>query len=327
MSSLITVAVPIYKRFEYLPKVFESIRNQDYPNIDLLVSDNGQNGDAVAKMVEQYYGKPFRFRQNPHSVNISQHFNQLVEAARGEYFVLLSDDDEISPNFLSALYERLHNHPEIGVAIGRVTTMDEHDTTLSLPDVPPPPASMTALEFTRLWGQAAYPFVSFVTNMSRTAEIRAAGSYQDFPSGNCIDNCLLTKLIVGRSIAYCHDAIFAHRIYPTSTGKAASCVILGQATRMVLEFLDHDPDLRRYARSNPIEWAEMKREIGRIHWYTYLSRWRTMYRERMTYWEWFRAAFAMPWVPEYYNDALRTLAYSIPPLAAVLTAARRLRTG
>src|SRR5580692_8225700 len=100
---LVTVAIPVYKRFDFLPKAIQCVASQDYPHIELIVSDNGQNGARVPDIVRQHYPGPFRFRQNPATVSIATHFNQLLQEATGEYYVVLCDDDEISANYVSEL--------------------------------------------------------------------------------------------------------------------------------------------------------------------------------------------------------------------------------
>src|SRR5688500_1617447 len=112
MDKLVTIGIPVYKRLEYLPNVLRIVGAQDYPNIDLLVSDNGLNGTAVQDTVVKHYPKPYRFRQNAATVSGSNHWTQLIENANGEYFVLLADDDEITPNFVSTLVRLLEKHPE-----------------------------------------------------------------------------------------------------------------------------------------------------------------------------------------------------------------------
>ena len=65
MSKLVTIGIPIYKRLTTLPQALQSVASQDYPDIELIVSDNGENGNKVKEIVEQCYPRPFRFRQNP----------------------------------------------------------------------------------------------------------------------------------------------------------------------------------------------------------------------------------------------------------------------
>src|SRR4026208_1676554 len=103
MNKLVTIGVPIYKRLDYLPNVLSKVAAQVYPNIDLLVSDNGVNGTKVSDIVKRHYSRPYRFRQNPETVGPSHHFNQLIHNALGEYVVMLVDDDEIPSNFVFGL--------------------------------------------------------------------------------------------------------------------------------------------------------------------------------------------------------------------------------
>ena len=57
MNKLVTVGIPIYKRLEYLPSVLKIVGWQDYPNVELIVSDNGMNGPAVREIVDRYYSR------------------------------------------------------------------------------------------------------------------------------------------------------------------------------------------------------------------------------------------------------------------------------
>lgn len=324
MNSLVTIVIPIYKRLNYLPGVLAALRAQDYPNIELIVSDNGVNGDAVPMIVDAHYDRPYRFRQNLETVTISTHFNQLIEAATGTYFVLLADDDEISPNFVSTLVRQLEINPQVAVALPRVDVMDVagNDMPRNEQRTPPPPL-MTGREFIRIWCRDEYGFVSFATHMARTAEVRAAGGYPDFPSGNSNDNALLAKLILGRLVAYCPGCVFRYRLYETSTGLAAGARTLAEASRQFLHFLNSDQDIRRFIKTNPEEGIEARELLSYLTWMTYFGRWNTMYRNRMSRSEWIAAGFAMPWIPRYYRLVLSEIARSFPPVAALLSLRKR----
>ena len=49
---LVSIGVPIYKRLEYLPSILKMVYAQDYPSIELIISDNGQNGTKVREIIE-----------------------------------------------------------------------------------------------------------------------------------------------------------------------------------------------------------------------------------------------------------------------------------
>ena len=104
---LVTIVIPIFKRLNYLPEILRSVQAQDYPHIELIVSDNGQNGSSIHEVIEACYSRPFRFRQNKQTVDIPTHYQQLLSEAKGEYFIWICDDDLISPNFISELMSTL----------------------------------------------------------------------------------------------------------------------------------------------------------------------------------------------------------------------------
>jgi len=185
---LVTVVIPVYRRFDFLPKAIQCVASQDYPHIQLIVSDNGQNGTRVPEIVRQHYPGLFRFRQNPVPVPIATHFNQLLREAAGEYHVVLCDDDEISSNYISEM--------------------------------------------------------------------------------------------VG-----------------------------------LLEF----------ARAHPGQWAGLKKQLRRMTWETYLDRLESIYRKRLSWPSWFRAAFAMPFIPAYYCALFRSLIREIR--TAAVTSLKKLLPG
>src|SRR5262245_23189300 len=123
-QKLVTVAVPVYKRLDFLSNAIQSVASQDYPNIELIVSDNGMNGTRIPEIVKQNYPRPFRFRQEPATVPLVAHFNHILQDASGHYYVMLCDDDEISPNFVSELAAILQADPRVALAIARQEVMN-----------------------------------------------------------------------------------------------------------------------------------------------------------------------------------------------------------
>lgn len=256
-------------------------------------------------------GRPFRYRRNPATVPLTRHFNQLVEEAQGEYFVLLCDDDEISPRYVSGLASHLAADPEVAVGVSRVELIDESGHRRPKPEAPFPAGVHSSADFIRIWCGHEYDFGSFVTNMARTAGILAAGGYPDFVKGNSIDNALLIALVAGQKVALVEDAVFRYRIYEASTGLAVDYRELGKAQRQFLRYLDRHPALVAYGERHPEGWEDMRSRIVEMAWRTYRHRWKNMYRDRLSTGAWARAAFQMPFIPAYYREVLPHLVKSV----------------
>jgi glycosyltransferase involved in cell wall biosynthesis len=307
MSTLVTIGIPVYHRLRYLPGALRSVAAQNYPNIELIVSDNGANGSNVPEIVAANYSRPYRFRQNPSTVPLPVHFNQLLHEATGDYFVMLADDDEISPNYVSELAGLLDRHPEASLAVGSQEILDENGRVIRrtkgrLPEVLPGPDFFRAAFHTYEYG-----FECFMTFLVRTAELRRFGGYPHTPMGNAADDAVLLKLCLDRSVVLSHRCSFRYRIYQSSYGLSVSLRDLAEAIRRTFLMLDSDPDFRPFAAAHPADWAELKRYLVENKLATYHVRWRDIYRTRLNRFQWVKAAFAFRYSRYYYSRVISTL--------------------
>jgi len=304
---LVTIGVPIYKRLHYLENVLQTVAAQDYPNIDLLVSDNGMNGYKVQQAVDSYYRAPYRFRQNRATVSISQHFNQLIHDARGDYFILLADDDEITPNYVSALVDQLQRHPQASVAISLQETIDDSGKVIRR-SRETNPELLSGPDFIRAaWGTHELGHESFSTLLARTDKLSLCGGFPDFWKGHANDDALLIKLCLDNYVVLNTQCSYRKRFDEASHGWALPIEDLAKGLRDFLHFLDADSSITAYARLHPAEWSQCKYYLVDMAWKTYFYRWAGLYRDRLTTAQWVRAAFGMPFIRDYYRAVRQTL--------------------
>jgi glycosyltransferase involved in cell wall biosynthesis len=307
MSPFVTIGIPIYKRLQYLPHVLKIVAAQDYQNIDLLVSDNGQNGDALPAIIDKHYRRPYRLRRNVTTVGISRHFTQLIDNARGEYMIILADDDEISTNFVSDLVQLLAKHPEASAAFAVEEVIDEAGCVLrkSKPTVP---ELMSGADFIRsTWGTWSYGFGSFCTFLARTERLREAGGFPEIWAGTSDEDLLVIKLSLNSHLAFSTRSTFRKRFDEKSEGYAIDLSDLARGIREYLALLDSDAQVRAYAEVHAAEWAELRQYLVASAWNTYYLRWSGMYRKRMSPLRWIAAGRALPF-PEYAQAWVSTVA-------------------
>jgi len=311
MTKLVTIGIPVYRRLDFLPHVLNIVSSQVYPDIELIVSDNGMNGSAVHDIVKKYYSRPIRFRQNSSTVGMSIHFNQIIHEASGEYFVLLADDDEISPNYVSELVTLLERYSRASVAMSIQETIDETGVTLRRSSEKVP-EMLTGPDFIRAaWGTHEYGYESFSTFVGRTSNLVNYGGYPDFYKGTALDDALIVKLCFDNFLVFSTRCTFRKRYSEVSDGYAMGIKELSRGLRDFLAFLESDPIIRAYAVSQRRQWKESKRYLVEMAWKTYYYRWINLYKKRLTPQEWVRAGFYMPFIPDYYRAVLQTFAHSV----------------
>lgn len=101
---LISVIVPVYKVEQYLPKCVASLQAQDYPNIEILLVDDG-SPDTCGEMCDGFAASDSRIRAI-HKINggLGSARNAGIENARGEYLSFIDSDDWIDSDSYTKLF-------------------------------------------------------------------------------------------------------------------------------------------------------------------------------------------------------------------------------
>ena len=95
VASKISIIVPIYNTEQYLPKCIESIIQQSYSNLEIILVDD-QSTDACQKICDSYAKKDNRIIVI-HQANkgVSGARNVGINASSGEYIMFVDSDDEL----------------------------------------------------------------------------------------------------------------------------------------------------------------------------------------------------------------------------------------
>lgn len=107
----IQVFIMTYNRPETLVAAIDSVLNQTYPNLELVVSDNSTNDETFDKLRSQdSWGKYNYIRRNPPMSGV-EHLKTVFDEATSEYFIIFHDDDEMLPDMVENLYDVILRDP------------------------------------------------------------------------------------------------------------------------------------------------------------------------------------------------------------------------
>jgi len=113
---LISVIVPIYKVEEYLDKCVESIINQTYKNLEIILVDDG-SPDNCPKMCDEWAKKDSRIVViHKENGGLSDARNAGIDVAKGKYITFIDSDDYVENNYTEFLYSNLiENNADISM--------------------------------------------------------------------------------------------------------------------------------------------------------------------------------------------------------------------
>jgi glycosyltransferase involved in cell wall biosynthesis len=95
---LVSVVIPTYNRAVYLVEALDSVLRQAYPNLDLIVVDDGSN-DHTGQVLKPYQGQIKLLYQANKGVSAAR--NLGISAAKGELIAFLDSDDYWLPQKLA----------------------------------------------------------------------------------------------------------------------------------------------------------------------------------------------------------------------------------
>ena len=101
---LVSCVIPTYKRSELLSRAIDSVLEQTYSNIEVLVVDDNEKGSRdsleVCKIVESYSDPKVKLVTQPKHINGAEARNAGIRASVGDYIAFLDDDDYWIPTKL-----------------------------------------------------------------------------------------------------------------------------------------------------------------------------------------------------------------------------------
>lgn len=108
MNPLISVIVPIYNVEKYLARCVDSIVNQTYKNLEIILVDDG-SPDRCPQMCDDYAEKDSRIKV-VHKKNggLSDARNAGMAVATGEYISFIDSDDYVSDDFFECLLDAMN---------------------------------------------------------------------------------------------------------------------------------------------------------------------------------------------------------------------------
>jgi glycosyltransferase involved in cell wall biosynthesis len=113
----ITIAIPTYKRGDLLKEAIDSAINQ-FGSIeyDIIVVDNDPTRDCgTERLMHTYNSQRLSYFKNSENIQMAGNWNRCFELAKGEYVLLLHDDDLLLPTFNLECIDIINQKNDVGI--------------------------------------------------------------------------------------------------------------------------------------------------------------------------------------------------------------------
>lgn len=237
-NDLISIIVPIYNVEKYLRMCLDSIENQTYSNLEVLLIDDGSTDDS-GKICQEYVARDSRFLYiKKENGGASDARNFGIDRASGEHLSFVDSDDWLAPTYVEDLYQ-VAKRTHADTVVAHYTIYNEEDRhyhvhiwddyyertytgkelVLELPSL-----ELNGYIFITSWG------ILFNRRLFK---------YIRFPKGKVIEDSWTNYKLFFKSerITYIHKEIYFHREGIRSVGSSVNEKLLTDVLECLLERL------------------------------------------------------------------------------------------
>lgn len=123
LPPLVSVIIPTYNRPSYLKQTLESVYNQTYKNIEIIVIDDGSPNDEAFEVCKNYIAVTYIKIEN--SGGPAKPRNIGIKSSKGKYIAILDDDDLWVEDKIEKQVKILEEHPDFGLVHGYCQIIDK----------------------------------------------------------------------------------------------------------------------------------------------------------------------------------------------------------
>jgi glycosyltransferase involved in cell wall biosynthesis len=288
---LVSVVVASYNMLRYLPRAIDSILGQSYPNLEVIVVDDGST-DATASFTASLSGdrRINVCRQDNRGQASAK--NRGIELSRGDFIGFLDADDLWLPDKLARQLPLFEGRPDVGVVYSEYECIDAEGRKV--------PKGPTDMRRGRVSGQLLIQnFVSFPTALVRRECFERCGAFNlDYGMG--IDYDLWLRISANYEFDFIADPTVLYRVWDGQMSKNYR-KRYEAAIRIMQNFIELNPDAvppavvrtawaHTYAgRGDSVLWNERDKRAARADYWraltyrpTYWPAWRAVLRSYLT---------------------------------------------
>lgn len=125
-KTLVSILIVNYNGGDVLDAGLTSLEKSNYPNLEIVVVDNGSTDNSVPLIEEKH--KKVILVKAPTNLGFASGNNLALKSSSGKYIVLLNGDTEVEPDWLDHLVAFAEEHEDVGVLTPKVLFFEDKKT-------------------------------------------------------------------------------------------------------------------------------------------------------------------------------------------------------
>ena len=124
-NPLVSVLIPTYNSELYIKDTLESILNQTYKNLEIIIIDDAST-DSTLKIVKKYKDKRIKIYINNKNLGIAKNMNKGIRLSNGKYLAIMDADDWSYPYRIEEQVQLMEENPKVVLCSGYMDICNEN---------------------------------------------------------------------------------------------------------------------------------------------------------------------------------------------------------
>jgi glycosyltransferase involved in cell wall biosynthesis len=151
---LVSICIPVFNGEKTIEKTIDSILNQTYKHIEIVIVDNCST-DSTVNIVRKFTDSRIHLILNDiHLPCAEYNWNRCFQHARGEFMAIFHADDIYLPRMISRQVEMFRKYPGVGCIFTQGNIIDENDEIIGEFKLPPEMSDSEPHSYVELLGSA-----------------------------------------------------------------------------------------------------------------------------------------------------------------------------
>lgn len=122
---LVSIVIPVYRGYPYLAEAIDTALAQSWPEIEVIVVDDGSDDDGATRDIIRRYGNRIRSIEKENG-GVATALNTAIGEMKGEFFSWLSHDDRYHPHKIARQMEVMQRQDGPAIVFGDFDVIDEN---------------------------------------------------------------------------------------------------------------------------------------------------------------------------------------------------------
>lgn len=215
-----SIAIPAYK-VEYLNRCIESVLDQDLSDFELIIVNDASPYD-IDSVIEKYHDsriKYYKNKKNCGAEHVVDNWNICLSYCSGEFVVLMGDDDEMMPGYLSTFNKLIDEFPNLNVYHCRSYIINEKSEPISITQSWPKWESV----YENIWHRMNFVRSQYISDFVYKREfLLERNGFYKLPLAWASDDITSFEAAIGKGIAHTQEPLFCYRQSHTTISNSGS---------------------------------------------------------------------------------------------------------